>query len=76
MSMRSVARPTDLGSCRAGKHGRKHILSGAVAQMVERLLSMQEAGGSMPPSSTFLQTHTNEFLEVDHARFCSILKAL
>ena len=28
-------------------------LSGAVAQMVERLLSMQEAGGSMPPSSTF-----------------------
>ena len=26
---------------------------GAVAQMVERLLSMQEAGGSMPPSSTF-----------------------
>ena len=29
------------------------IPSGAVAQMVERLLSMQEAGGSMPPSSTF-----------------------
>ena len=26
-------------------------MSGAVAQMVERLLSMQEAGGSMPPSS-------------------------
>ena len=32
----------------------KRVISvGAVAQMVERLLSMQEAGGSMPPSSIF-----------------------
>ena len=30
------------------------LSSGAVAQMVERLLSMQEVGGSMPPSSILM----------------------
>ena len=30
------------------------IIRGIVAQMVERLLSMQEAAGSMPASSIFL----------------------
>ena len=55
----SVGRALDCNSINVGIHRSlvrfQQARIGAVAQMVERLLSMREVGGSMPPCSNIIQ---------------------
>ena len=53
----------------------RDIIQGAVAQMVERSLSMREVAGSIPASSIFCASQPSEVPRVQFMRHSAIVKA-